>query len=120
MPGETILLEQVVYGSFAFSDRGYAVLARSPGVREEWLAAVLAACRKFGEAPHGTVAAPALFSLRLGKGPRAVVGVFPLGCDDRGRPGALAFHALLIADRDFRRAGADPFAFAGCLRDEWT
>src|SRR4051812_31440329 len=110
MTGKPILVEQVVYGSFPFSDRGYAVLARSPGVREDGLAALLASCRRFGEAPHGVVAAPALFSLRLGKGPRAVVGVFPQGCDDRGRPGALAFHALLIADRDFRRAGADPFA----------
>ncbi|WP_435016369.1 hypothetical protein TA3x_003935 [Tundrisphaera sp. TA3] len=120
MPGKPILVEQVVYGSFAFWDRGYAVLARSPGVRDEWLSDLLAACRRYGEAPRGAAPSPALFSLSLPSGPRAVVGVFPQGCDDRGRPGALAFHGLLIADRDYRRLGADPFAFAGALRGEWT
>ena len=48
-----ILLEQLVYGSFPFWDRGYDVLARSPGCRAEWVADVLAACRQFGEAPAG-------------------------------------------------------------------
>ena len=115
-----ILLEQLVYGSFPFWDRGYDVLAKSPGCRPEWVADVLAACRQFGEAPSGVTPSPCLFATRLASGPWAVVGVEPLGQDDRGRPGALAFHALLIPDRDYRRAGSNPFAFAGVLRREWS
>lgn len=120
MAPPTVLLEQVVYGSFAFSDQGYAVLARSARARPEWVDAVVAACRRIGEAPAGVTLVPFLFSLPLPDGPRAVVGVFPQGRDDRGRPGALAFHALLVADRDFRRAGCDPWAFRPALRGEWT
>ena len=115
-----ILLEQLVYGSFPFWDRGYDILARSPGCRDEWAADVLAACRRFGEAPSGVTPSGALFSLPLASGPRAVVGVEPQGLDDRGRPGALAFHALLIDPRDYRKAGSNPFAFAGALRRDWS
>jgi hypothetical protein len=115
-----ILLEQLVYGSFPFWDRGYDVLARSPGCRAEWVADVLAACRRFGEAPAGVTPAPAIFSLRLPSGPRAIVGIEPQGLDDRGRPGALAFHALLVDPRDDRKAGSSPFAFAGALRRDWS
>lgn len=114
-----IPFEQLVYGSFPFWDRGYDVLARSPGCRPDWAAEVLAACRKFGEAPAGVAPCPAFFSLRLPSGLRAIVGVEPLGADDRGRPGALAFHALIVQAGDFRKAGSDPFAFAGALRREW-
>ena len=57
-----ILLEQLVYGSFPFWDRGYDVLARSPGCRADWVADVLSACRKFGEAPTGVTPCPALFA----------------------------------------------------------
>ena len=115
-----IRVEQLVYGSFPFWDRGYDVLARSPGCRAEWVADVLAACRQIGEAPSGVTPSPALFALRLPSGPRAIVGVEPLGLDDRGRPGALAFHALLVEARDYRKADSDPFAFAGALRREWS
>jgi hypothetical protein len=115
-----ILLEQLVYGSFPFWGRGYDVLARSPGCRAEWVADVLAACRKLGEAPSGLTPASALFAQRLPSGPWAVVGVEPQGSDDRGRPGALAFHALLVAPDDYRKTGANPFAFAGTLRRDWT
>ena len=115
-----IPLEQLVYGSFPFWDRGYDVLARSPGCRPEWAADVLAACRKFGQAPSGVTPAPSLFSTRLPSGPRAIVGVEPLGDDDRGRPGALAFHALLVDPTDYRKAGSNPFAFAGALRNDWS
>ncbi len=115
-----ILVEQVVYGSFPFWDRGYDVLARSPGCRPEWVADLLAACQKFGEAPSGVSPAACLFSVRLASGPWAIVGVGPQGSDDRGRPGALAFHALLVSGRDYRRAGSDPFPFAGALRRDWS
>jgi hypothetical protein len=115
-----IHLEQLVYGSFPFWDRGYDVLARSPGCRADCVAEVLAACRRFGDAPSGVTPAPALFSLALPSGPRAIVGVEPQGADDRGRPGALAFHALLVEPGDYRKAGSNPFAFAGALRRDWS
>jgi hypothetical protein len=113
-------IEQLVYGTFPFWDRGYDVLARSSGLRDEWASEVIAACRRFGEAPSGVRPEPALFALRLPSGPWAIVGVGSPGLDDRGRPGALAFHALIVRDRDYRRIGSDPFAFAGALRREWS
>ncbi len=115
-----ILLEQLVYGSFPFWDRGYDVLARSPGCRAEWVAEVLAACRRFGEAPAGVTPSPALFSVPLAERPpgdrggRAARGRRP------GTPGALAFHALLVQPRDYRKAGSNPFAFAGAIRRDWS
>ena len=46
-----IRYEQAVYGSFPFWDKGYAILARSPGCRDEWLADLKAACQRYGERP---------------------------------------------------------------------
>ena len=59
-------------------------------------------------------------SLRPAGGPWLIVGVSPQGRDDRGRPGALAFHALFVTPRDYARAGASPFGFAHLLRGDWT
>src|SRR5262249_4885253 len=111
--------EQAVYGSFPFWDKGYAVLAQSPGCRPEWLADLRAACQRYGAPPRGVAASGAWFCLRLPSGPWAIVGVGSPGSDDRGRPGALAFHALFLAPRDYRRAGHDPFALAAALRRDW-
>src|SRR5258707_6663213 len=107
-----IRYEQAVYGSFAFWDKGYAVLAQSPGCRPEWLAELRAACQRFGERPGGVAAVGGLFALRLASGPWMIVGAGSPGSDDRGRPGALAFHALFVSPRDYRRAGCNPFALA--------
>jgi hypothetical protein len=49
-----------------------------------------------------------------------IVGVQPQGCDDQGRPGALAFHALFLGRWAFRWTGADPFALARALAHDWT
>jgi len=112
--------EQAVYGSFPFWDRGYAMLARSKGCREEWLAAFRLACQRYGEPPAGSSVPPALFAIPLTRGPWMIVGVFPQGCDDRGRPGALAFHALFVGRFSYRWIGANPFAFAEALRGDWS
>jgi len=109
-----------VYGSFAFRDAGYAMLAQSPGCRAEWLADFRTACQRIGERPAGAADAAGLFAVRLASGPWAVVGMSPQGCDDRGRPGALAFHALFLSPREYRKAGCDPFAMAAALRSDWT
>lgn len=112
--------EQAVYGSFPFWDRGYAILARSPGCRDEWLADLKAACQRYGERPPHAAEAGGLIALRLPSGPWAIVRPSPQGSDDRGRPGALAFHALFLSGSDYRKAGAFPFAFAKLLRTDWT
>lgn len=115
----TVRFEQAVYGSFAFRDDGYAMLAQSPGCRAEWLAEFRAACQKFGERPAGTGDFPGLFALKLPSGVWAVVGVSPQGRDDRGRPGALAFHGLFLTPREYRKAGNGPFRLAPAIRAEW-
>jgi hypothetical protein len=114
-----IRFEQAVYGSFPFWDRGYDVLARSPGCRPEWLADLQVVCQRYGEGPRGAAEAGGLFALALASGPWAIVGPSVQGADDRGRPGALAFHALLLSPRDYRRAGSSPFGLAGVLRRQW-
>ncbi|MFO0889437.1 MAG: hypothetical protein U0790_09895 [Isosphaeraceae bacterium] len=116
----TIHFEQAVYGSFRFWDRGYSVLARSEGCRDEWLAALKLAARRFGEPPPGAGAHACLFASRIARGPWMIAGVFPQGCDDKGRPGALAFHALFVGTWAYRMAGASPFPFRPALRGDWA
>jgi len=96
-----IRYEQAVYGSFPFWDRGYAILAQSPGCRPEWVAELRAACQRFGDRPAGVSTVGGLFALRMSSGPWMIVGVGSPGSDDRGRPGALAFHALFVSPRDY-------------------
>ncbi|MDR3632745.1 MAG: hypothetical protein P4L84_02855 [Isosphaeraceae bacterium] len=120
MKHPSVPCEQAVYGSFPFWDRGYAVLAQSPGCRPEWLAELRAACQRYGERPPGAAEAGGLFAVKLASGPWMIVRPSAQGCDDQGRPGALAFHALFVGPADYRRAGYDPFAFAGALKGEWT
>ena len=117
MSSAQVRFEQAVYGSFPFWHRGYAVLARSAGCRTSWLDALQRAGQRFGERPTGVVEAASLFALPLRRGPWMIVGVFPLGCDDQGRPGALAFHGLFVSRWTYWRAGLDPFVFAPALRD---
>jgi hypothetical protein len=120
MMTKSIRYEQAVYGSFPFWNRGYAVLARSAGCRPEWVGALRSAAQRFGEAPAGVVERDCLFTMRLLHGPWMIVGVFPQGCDDRGRPGALAFHALFVRHWSYRWVGANPFLFSPVLRGDWS
>ncbi len=115
-----IVAEQLVYGSFPFREGGYDLLARSPGCTPGLTAEVVAVCRRFGQPPSSEAARPALFALPLPSGPWAVVGVSPQGEDDRGRPGALAFHALIVTARDYLKAGSSPFNFAQSHRSDWS
>jgi hypothetical protein len=117
--GQLVEFEQAVYGNFAFWDKGYALLGHSPGCLPDWLVDFKAACQRFGETSGGPLPADALFALRLPSGPWAVVGVTPQGDDDRGRPGALAFHGLFLVASEYRKAGFDPFAMAGALGNDW-
>lgn len=115
----TLRFEQAVYGSFPWWGRGYDMLAASPGCRPEWLAEFRAACQNYGEPPPGFEAPDALFVLRLPSGVWAVVGVGSPGRDDRGRPGALAFHGLFLAEREFARARRDLNQLQQALRRDW-
>jgi len=120
MGSQGVRLEQAVYGSFPFWNRGYAVLARSLGCRPEWLAALQTAGQRYGERPMGVPEADGLFALRLRCGSWMIVGVSAQGCDDRDRPGALAFHALFVGAWTYWWSGGNPFAFSGELRRNWT
>jgi len=117
---QRVRLEQAVYGSFPFWNRGYAVLARSAGCRAEWLAALQSASQRYGERPMGVTEADGLFALRLRCGTWMIVGVADQGCDDRDRPGALAFHALFMGAWTYWWSGGNPFVFSGALRRQWT
>lgn len=115
-----VRFEQAVYGSFPFRTDGYAMLAQSSGCRPQWLSDFRAACQRMGERPTGASSAPVMFALRLASGPWVVVGMTAQGDDDRGRPGATAFHGIVLTPRDYRAAGASPFAFARLLRSDWS
>ncbi len=116
----SVRYEQAVYGSFPFWNRGYAVLSRSAGCRGEWLNALRLAGQRFGERPTGIAEKACLFALCLQRGPWMIVGVFPQGNDDQGRPGALAFHGLFVSRWTYRWSGASPFAFASAFRRDWV
>ena len=81
------------------------------GCRPEWLAELRAVCQRDGEPPARVTEVDARFAIRLESGPWLVAGVHSQGCDDRGRPGALAFHALFVGRFAYRWIGANPFGF---------
>jgi len=112
--------EQAVYGSFPFWSRGYALLAASEGCRPEWREAMKRACARFGERPAGVGGFRSVFALPADRSAWMVVRVDSLGLDDRGRPGALAFHAVFVSNWSYRRAGGSPLAFRPAFRDDWS
>jgi hypothetical protein len=117
----SIRYEQAVYGSFPFWNRGYAVLARSGGCLPGWLEAMRSACQKFGERPAGVESFRSHFAIPIGGEPSwMIVQADSVGLDDQGRPGATAFHALFVGAWSYRRAGADPLAFAPAFRSDWA
>jgi hypothetical protein len=115
-----IEFEQAVYGSFPFWNKGYTVLAQSPNCKPEWVAALREAAQKFGEPPRDVERPKALLVKRLLDRTRMIVGVSSPGADDRGRPGALAFHGLFISTWQYRKTGGFPFPLTGALQTAWT
>src|SRR5262245_31693058 len=89
--------EQSVYGSFQFWSKGYGVLAKSPGCRPEWIQGLQNACQKFGEPPLGVIGDCGVFAMPLPDKTWMIVGAHSPGTDDRGRSGALTFHALFVS-----------------------
>ena len=114
-----IWFEQAVYGSFPFWNRGYGVLAHSPGCRPEWLAELRQRLPALRRASRGAPQSGGFFALPLQSGPWLIAGVHSQGCDDLGRPGALAFHALFVGRWAYCWPAADPFAFEHQIRGDW-
>jgi hypothetical protein len=112
---DDITLEQAIYGSLG----GYRFLARSPGFLEEWLPEAERLCTGFGNRPAGVACPSAVFAQPFGKTHVAVVHVADQGADDTGRPGALAFHLLVLTRADYARLGGDPFAIAERFAPPW-
>ena len=115
-----VKLEQAIYGSFPFWQRGYGILARSSGCKPEWIVAFKTACQRFGERSMGIADADGFFAIQITRGPWMIVGVYPQGCDDQGRPGALAFHGLFVGRWTYAKVGANPFGFNRFLRHDWN
>ena len=89
--------------------------------RAGWLEAMRSACQKFGERPAGVESFRSHFAIPIGGEPSwMIVQADSVGLDDQGRPGATAFHALFVGAWSYRRAGADPLAFAPAFRSDWT
>lgn len=109
----TIECEQAIYGSFPFWDKGYALLAASEGCQKSWIDDFIRLCRSLGQPPGE--ASPEfdslIFASPVASGRWVIALGSAQGCDDRGRPGAWAFHALFLSNADYRRAGASPFVF---------
>ncbi|HXG11313.1 MAG TPA: hypothetical protein VNK04_16280 [Gemmataceae bacterium] len=112
-----ILLEQAVYGSRGAG--GYRFRARSPGFRDEWLAEAERLCTGFGDRPAGTACPSCVFARPLGKRHVAIVRAADQGADDTGRPGALAFHLLVLPRDAYAGFGGDPFALADFFPPPW-
>ena len=84
---------------------GYGILARSSGCRPEWIAALKAACQRYGERPLGTSEAEGLFAIRPGSRALDDRGRLSPGLRRSGPAGALAFHALFVGRWTYAWAG---------------
>jgi hypothetical protein len=111
------MIEQAIYGGQDAG--GYRFLARSPGFRDDWLAEAERLCSGFGERPAGVACPGCIFALPFGRQHVAVVQAADQGQDDADRPGALAFHLLILPRPLYRDLGGDPFFIAEHLPPDW-
>jgi hypothetical protein len=112
------VIEQAIYGSHG--PGGYQFLARSPGFRDEWLAAAEGLCTGFGERPAGVACPGCVFAQPFAAGQVAVVQAADQGADDAGRPGALAFRLLILPRRLYEDLSGDPFHIAEQFPPPWA
>lgn len=111
------MIEQAIYGD---QDRGgYRFLARSPAFRDEWLTEAEHLCTGFGERPGGVACPGGVFARPFGRSHVAIVQVADQGQDDAGRPGALAFHLLILPRTLYRELGGEPFYLAEQFPPPW-
>ena len=104
------MIEQAIYGGQ--DTGGYRFLARSPGFRDEWLAEAEQLCTGFGERLTGVACPRCVFARPFARQHVAVVQGADQGHDDAGRPGALAFHVLILPRVHYVELGGDPFFIA--------
>jgi hypothetical protein len=105
-----MLIEQALYDTR--DAVGCRLLARSPGFRDDWLAAAERLCSDFGEPPVGVACRDALFAQPFGPRHVAVVRVIGGGNDAAGRQGAPAFRLLVVPRTLYADLGGDPFLIA--------
>lgn len=117
----TVTCEQAVYGSFPFRDQGYDILTATAGCKPEWIEAFARYCRELGQPPSevAPLVDHLLFARKIPSGPWVVALGSAQGCDDRGRPGAWAFHCIFLSNRDYGSIGATPFALRPLLTDRF-
>src|SRR5262249_48904441 len=113
-----IYIEQALYGGQAA--RGYRFLARSEGFVDDWLPEAERLCAGFGERPAGVACPAAVFAQPFGKDYVAVVQVADQGIDDAGRPGALAFHIVVVPRGAYSHGIGDPFLVADRFPPPWS
>src|SRR5262245_39290415 len=113
----SVRVEQAIYG--AFDGGGYRFVARSPGLREEWLEPAQRLCTGFGERPTGVACPAAVFIQPLDRQHVAIVQVADQGIDDAGRPGALGFSVMVLPRAAYRAFGGDPFQLASRQPPPW-
>ncbi len=111
------MIEQALYGSDGAS--GYRFLARSPGFRDDWLAAAERLCTDFGERPPDVTCPLALFVQPFAGQYVAIVQAGDRGNDSEGRPGTLGFHLLIVPRVLYADLHADPFHIAAHLPPPW-
>ncbi len=111
------LIEQAIYGTEG--KEGYHFLARSEGFLDDWQAEGARLCTGFGERPAGISCPGCVFALPFARRYVAVVQVADQGCDDAGRPGALAFRLLIVPRRLYTGIGGDPFQIAEQYPPPW-
>ena len=118
-PPKTIAVEQAVYGTFAFSNRGYHLLGHSEGCRPTWRSALIATCQRLGERPRNASPFGGLFTQWLDDGTWMVVRPSSRPADDRGRPDAASFHGLFLGKSQTRRVRARPDRLRSGFRADW-
>ena len=90
------------------------------GFADEWLPEAERLCTGFGERPAGVACRRAVFARPFGQDRVAVVQAADQGSDDRGRPGTLAFHVIVLPADLYFHLGGDPFYIADRATPPWS
>jgi hypothetical protein len=116
-PAGVIPVEQAVYRRQP--GEAPALLARSPGFRDEWLPPVAGLLTGFGERPPGVACPAAVFARPLDRHAVAVVQVADLAGEGAAGP-PLGFRVLVLPRAAYARYLGDPFAVADRFPPSWA
>ncbi len=116
---EALLVEQALYRRP--HEQAPALVARSPGFADDWLAETVALLAGFGTRPAGVPCPSAVFARPFGKRRVAVVQVADLELDEPGRPAPLGFRVLVLRREVYDALfQGDPFAVADRFPPPWA